>query len=180
MTNITTLKNQNVEHLEQALDLLDSLNDDMYTSVAAPNHESCVGDHLRHCLDHYTSFLVGYDAGEVDYDARERDQHIAANRAAAKGTIQVLIQRLNSLPPGDKPLRVKMDCPKNSDDPDSWSLSSVRRELQYLLAHSVHHYALMAVLLGFGGFATNARFGVAASTLRHRGQRLAANGRRCS
>jgi hypothetical protein len=41
------------------------------------------------------------------------------------------------------------------------------RELQFLLSHTVHHYALMALILRLQGFNPAAEFGVAPSTLQH-------------
>ena len=33
-----------------------------------------IGPHLRHCLDHFICFLRGVESGDVDYDARDRDE----------------------------------------------------------------------------------------------------------
>ena len=171
MNTIETL--HNIVYLEQGLDLLRTLEDQAYTSAQPPYHESSIGDHLRHCLEHYTSFLNGFDAGMIDYDARARDLRIATSRFFASQTIQDLIVRLHALPQDDKPLRVKMDCDKDAEHTDPWSLSSVKRELQYLLAHTIHHYALIAVLLRLQGYTAHEDFGVAPSTLKYRKQQLA-------
>ena len=49
-----------------------------------------------------------------------------------------------------------------------WSTSSVRRELLFLLSHTVHHNALVKELLRARGHALADDFGVAPSTLEHR------------
>ena len=173
MNTTETLSTHNIVYLVQGLDLLRTLEDEAYTSAQPPYHESSIGDHLRHCLEHYTSFLDGLNAGRIDYDARARDVRIATSRPFATQTIQSLIARLQAMPRDDKPLQVKMDCDKDAEQPAPWSPSSVERELQYLLAHTIHHYALIAVLLRLQGYAPHADFGVAPSTLKYRREQLA-------
>ena len=68
-------------------------------------------------------------------------------------------------------LRVKMDCGSELADP--WSQSSVLRELQFLISHTVHHFALIRMILLDQGVQTPAGFGVAPSTLKHEASRAA-------
>jgi hypothetical protein len=46
-----------------------------------------------------------------------------------------------------------------------WSGTSVGRELQFLVSHTVHHYAVIAAMLRPQGVEPGADFGVAPSTL---------------
>jgi hypothetical protein len=48
-----------------------------------------------------------------------------------------------------------------------WSYSSIGRELQFLLSHTIHHYALIALALRLQGYEPSAEFGVAPSTLQY-------------
>jgi hypothetical protein len=50
-------------------------------------------------------------------------------------------------------------------DAACWGRSSAERELQFLLSHTVHHYALIALMLRTQGYEPGAEFGVAPSTL---------------
>ncbi len=174
MNNTEPLSARNRTYLQQGLDLLLALDDVTYTAAQPPYHESSIGDHLRHCLEHYTSFLGGLEAGAIDYDARPREARIARSRLVATQTIRDLIERLQAVPRDDKPLLVKMDSDKEAESAAPWSPSSVKRELQYLLAHTIHHYALIAVLLRLHGHEPDADFGVAPSTLKYRKRQLAA------
>ncbi len=61
-------------------------------------------------------------------------------------------------------LRIKVDAA----DESSWATSSVERELQFLRSHTVHHFALIAVILRLSGLEPGEEFGVAPSTLRYR------------
>ncbi|MEP0552783.1 MAG: hypothetical protein ABJE29_00430, partial [Balneola sp.] len=48
-----------------------------------------------------------------------------------------------------------------------WSVSSIRRELQFLVSHTVHHYALIGLILKTMDVEVPEDFGVAPSTLKH-------------
>ena len=50
-------------------------------------------------------------------------------------------------------------------EPAVWSRSSLLRELQFALSHTVHHYAIIARQLRERGAEPGADFGVAPSTL---------------
>ena len=168
----------NIRLLDQGLDLVQHLSDEAYVRSAHPEYTSGVGGHLRHCLDHYTNFLAGVAGGRVDYDARQRDARIENERTYAVAVIQRIAEGLRGLRAtrADVPVTVKMDCGDNSDTQNWWSQSSVQRELQFLLSHTVHHYALIALILRAQGISVAPGFGVAPSTLRHQQSLQAAAG----
>lgn len=157
-----TLVAANLAALGQGLELLERIDDRLYVGVAAPLFEYGVGSHFRHCLDAYRCFLDGVTTGRVDYDRRERDARTDADRVHAMGRLRLTMRRLEKLSFDDLPggLQAKQDSP-------AWADSSVRRELQFLLSHTVHHYALVALMLRVRGFSPAAEFGVAPSTLAH-------------
>jgi hypothetical protein len=66
----------------------------------------------------------------------------------------------------EMPLKVRLEEGGEQPDPSSWSCSSVRRELQSLVSHTVHHYALIALMLQLNGVEPTEEFGVAPSTLK--------------
>ena len=71
----------------------------------------------------------------------------------------------------DTSLKVKMD----HGGPDiPWSQSSAPRELQFLISHTVHHFALIKVALRDGPRSVGDDFGVAPSTLSYRSGRACA------
>jgi hypothetical protein len=61
-----------------------------------------------------------------------------------------------------------MDTGEGDERP--WTHSSARRELQFLLSHTVHHYALIAMICRQYGVGVEEDFGVAPSTLKYRRQ----------
>jgi uncharacterized damage-inducible protein DinB len=159
----------NIRLLEQGLELLGALSDDAYVRSSHPEYTSGVGGHLRHCLDHYTNFLDGVEAGLVDYDARQRDARIENERGYATRVMERIIDGLRRLREIDSAafVTIKMDGGDESETDNWWSPSSAQRELQFLLSHTVHHYALIALILRAQGIMPGPGFGVAPSTLRY-------------
>jgi hypothetical protein len=155
-----------VSVLEQGLALIDRLDDRLYSGTARLPVQGGVGSHFRHCLDYYQSFLEGVRTGRVDYNRRERDALVARDRACAAVRIEIIIEELRALSdlPGDTTLLVS---PEDDDpsDADAWCASTLARELQSLLSHTVHHYALVALILRLQGFEPGEEFGIAPSTL---------------
>jgi len=152
--------------LEQGHALLERLDDRLYAETAGLHVQGGVGTHLRHCLDFYQRLFAGLGTGRVDYNRRERDPLVARDRVWASARIEVLVDELRSLAavPGDTPLLVS---PEDAAEAGVWCASTFGRELQFLLSHTVHHYALIALILRLQGFEPGAEFGVAPSTLAH-------------
>jgi hypothetical protein len=159
------LIDDNIETLKQGIELIARLDDRLY---AQPNRDlslSGVGAHFRHCMDFYHSFLAGVESGRINYDLRERDERLEQNRLFAIAKLDSLIADLRRAPvvEADRLVDALLEGSSDSD----WSISSLKRELQFLLSHTIHHYAVIALALRSQGFDPGAEFGVAPSTLRH-------------
>jgi len=159
------LADLNIEWLRQALLLVEQVEDTNFTTSPAGMAPHKVGGHLRHVLEFYECFLDGLERGTVDYDARRRCESLERRRSLAKAAIVSIISRLELVRhrPMDADLSVHME------DAEAGVLlaSSVGRELQALSSHTIHHFALIAMVLRLHGVATEPNFGVAPSTLRH-------------
>jgi len=165
-----TIAQDNIACLQQGIDLLRKIDAETYNKPVVNCFNSTIGGHLRHNIDHYSCFLDGYRKGEVDYDHRERSEGIEKDPAVAQANLIEIAEALSSLEEQDlqKSLNVKMDT--GGDENSPWSGSTVRRELQFLLSHTIHHYALIATLCRLLGVEPQKEFGVAPSTLRfHKG-----------
>ncbi len=161
----------NVSFLEQGIRLIRRLDDEQFRKASAGPFRGGVGSQFRHCLDFYGCFLGGLDGGRVDYCDRERDLRIETDREAAENATREVILALSALgaATADTALEVNSELSMGSSRP-CWSRSSVRRELQFLLSHTIHHYALISSMLAQQGFRFEgeyAEFGVAPSTLHH-------------
>lgn len=159
------LAHQNIHFLDQGIELLAALDDHSYCACDSHGH-SCVGAHLRHVLDCYRCFLKGWESGRIDYDARQRNPAVETDRRVAEETIREIRNGLVALRSADRNRRVEVRVDAAAwSDTDPWTQSTLGRELQFLLSHTVHHYALIAMTLRGIGFEPGRRFGVAPSTL---------------
>ena len=163
--SISYLIDDNIETLKQGVELIARLDDRLYTQ---PNRElslSGVGAHFRHCIDFYHRFLTGIESGRINYDLRERDERLEQDRLFAIAKLDCLIADLSrlSVTEDDRVLEALLEGSSDSD----WSISSLKRELQFLLSHTIHHYAVIALALRSQRVEPGAEFGVAPLTLRH-------------
>ena len=128
-----------------------------------------LGGHVRHCIEFYQALFAGISSGEVNYDARQRNPEIESCPAIAKKTIQHLLSadwvRIERLP-HDLPLRVRESL-------EGWQISSLGRELGFAFSHTIHHLALIGVLLRDNGWGVVSEVGLAPSTARHFAQQVA-------
>jgi len=158
--------------LQEEYELLAHLTRDQYRAPSTGHYKSSIGMHIRHNLDHFIAFFEGLPAGRVDYESRKRDAGIEVSRDAAKDEIRKCLRRLSSLrEQEDLSLAVREESDSGAKEL-RWLPSSVGRELQFLLGHTVHHHALIAMILNGQGLDLPEAFGVAPSTQRH-SQRVA-------
>jgi uncharacterized damage-inducible protein DinB len=158
----------NILFLRQGVALLERLNDELYVKTVVPYFSSGVGKHIRHNLDHYESFLAGLATGKIDYDGRQRDHRVETDRRYAIEKMLSIISRLEAMAAQkwDHSILVQMN-EVDEKSPSPWSSSTLGRELQFLMSHTVHHYALIAIILKIQGFDCDQDFGVAPSTLKY-------------
>lgn len=163
MTTVLPLEG-NRALLQQGMAMLEGLSDRLYAEPVrgwAP-----VGAQFRHILEHYQAFLAGLPLGRVDYDDRARSERLESSREAALEASGVCLAGIEALEgSADHPMLVQMDSGAGPERPD-WHASSAGRELQFLSSHTVHHFALIKLLLE-GSATLEADFGLAPSTIAH-------------
>lgn len=166
---MTELIQANLQLLDQAVELLVRLDADIYVKTTPVFLNSAVGGHVRHCLEHYQSLIQGLPDGRVNYDRRARDIQIETQPMAALSRLNELRSQLAALTQMThmEQIVVLMDHGADSFD-ENWQKSSLGRELQFLISHTVHHFALISGLCRLHGVTIGNDFGVAHSTLRHR------------
>ena len=166
----------NIAALERALGVIDGLPErvfaDHFTDQSGAAFSASVGEHFRHVIEHYRLFLDGWPGGSVDYDARPRNAQLETDPARARAAIDDLCQRLRALPAGlDPGLPVAVRCRTGSETGSETGSageqpvpSCVGRELVFLHGHSVHHFALIVLILKHRGITVAQDFGIAPST----------------
>ncbi|MFK8053175.1 MAG: DinB family protein [Woeseiaceae bacterium] len=164
---LTTLCRDNLLGLDRLRLVVERLSDSQYAQ-ATPPCNSGIGAHVRHVLDHYDAFFSGVDNGVIDYDRRRRDPETEVSRAKAQQRIRLIkdqLERLSNIQAVNN-VRVIMDC-GSSDSTTVEADSSLVRELQFLVSHTVHHDALIAASANTLNIDLDKQFGVAPSTLRY-------------
>lgn len=150
----------NIRFLEQGILVLQKMDEAVYECHAHPFEQGGIGRHMRHVLDHYALFWDGLGGGVVDFDDRARDSEVEQNRLRAVALLETLRSTLTdwmeTRPDLDRQVRV---CHNGA-----WCQSSVGRELQHLINHTVHHYAFIGLILRLQGAEVDDTFGVAPST----------------
>jgi hypothetical protein len=165
MSRDAAIVSANLALLEQAHELIGRIPDAAFAGASGAG--APVGPQFRHVLEHYGSFLAGRDGGRIDYDARPREAALEGDRDAALVRVRELIGGLRRLAGDDldRATEARLECGIGGEA-EQWSRTTLRRELHFLLSHTVHHFALIGLLLDRHGVDPGPEFGVAPSTLK--------------
>ena len=165
-SDLDPVLDDNVRCIAQVIDLISALPAKIYATESEEALGASIGGHVRHNIDHYISFLRQAGDGRIDYDERQRESAAETDPGVAYQRLRAISCALSRLSGADleKQIDVRMNCGQNGE----WSNSTVRRELQFLLSHSVHHYAIIAMICRTYGHDVPEDFGVAPSTLQYR------------
>jgi len=127
---------------------------------------SPVGAHFRHVIDHYDCFFEGVETGRVDYYTRKRDPAIQSDPSLAVEAMRRIQTRIRALSGHlDATIQVDTGGPDGGDGQAGWAVSSVRRELAFVLSHTLHHLAQIRGMALELGVELGEDVGVAHSTL---------------
>jgi hypothetical protein len=159
----------NVRWLRQLGALVDRITETAYRATPSGLAPHKAGGHVRHTLEFYECFLAGLPGSHIDYDARRRDLSLESTKKAALERIRSITDRLQCEPRlgADSVLWVRVEDSTGSGIPEPFMISSIGRELQALSSHTIHHFALMAIVLRSLGIPVDPEFGMAPSTLRY-------------
>jgi uncharacterized damage-inducible protein DinB len=153
--------------------LLEGTSDLDYRSRPDGGQSGSVGAHVRHCLDHVRAVVGAAAGGLLSYDCRERDTAIEHNRTLGMVALRQQGAQLKALAggPSDRPVRLQavVDVAGGTVE----VTSSLGRELVFVLQHTIHHQAIIGLLLATRGIAIPPRFGYAPSTVRRQAERRA-------
>ena len=150
--------------LEQLRDVMTLMPVQVYRAQPAARVSGSVGAHVRHTLDHVSSLLRALEGGDLQYDHRARGTTLEVEPAVAVSEIERLLYRLDVRPPAPPERALTFATLIAPDRPPTLVRSTLARELAFVIQHTIHHCALIALLLEWQGMRTPHGFGVAAST----------------
>jgi len=154
--------------LDQLIVLIETLTDEEYTRKPVGVVESSIGGHVRHNLDHITAFLHGLPTGRVCYDHRDRDTAVERDRIAAQDAVIQLQGKLRQFAWKAAPQSFVLSALVAPDLPPVEVFTSAERELAFVVSHTIHHNALIRIMVKLIGAAVPADFGYAPSTIAHK------------
>lgn len=152
----------NTDALKQMLQLIEAAPEAVYRETQQ-GMTSPVGRHVRHVLDHYVALQTGLAQGQIDYDQRSRDSAVEQDAALAKQHIGALIAWIKDRVTVDRPLKMKTEVSVSKQESVIVE-STLRREMIYLLNHTLHHTAYVSLALRILGVTVDRDIGVAPAT----------------
>lgn len=123
-----------------------------------------IGSHVRHCLDHVEAFERAITRGVCCYDERTRGTAVEADPMVACARLAASRMRLEALDPGLLTRPLALTARLTADGLTVQAPTCVAREAAFVISHTVHHAALIAVLLDDLGHLRNERLGLAVTT----------------
>lgn len=160
-----------IEALEQGCALILAMTDEVYGKPpAALPCASSVGAHYRHVLEHAQLLCEGLESGRVDYDQRRRDPRVEVDRDVAMSLTRRLCAGLAALDVATLERALVVAHATSPESAPHEVPSTAARELMFILSHTIHHWALVRMLVELHGHAVPKTFGYMPSTLRHMAQ----------
>ena len=147
--------------LAQGIEVISRLGPNRYGERVAACFNSSAGGHFRHVIEHYQSVLAAVASGDLDYENRARDTMIETSADHASDVVRSVMTSLRTLNPVDREISIAAESA-----PGARVATSLGRELEFLISHTVHHYALIAVIAGLQDVVCPSDFGMAPSTIK--------------
>ena len=150
--------------LDELGSLLMEVTPAVYGASLATNVSGSIGEHVRHCLDHVSALVAADSCATLSYDRRDRGTAVETDPSEALRHLLQLKGALNALSTRslEEPIRVTSVISLAGDAVTGWS--TLARELAFVVSHTIHHQAIIAVLLAIHGQSVPERFGHSPST----------------
>lgn len=153
--------------LDEIKGLIQTIDDQEYTTKITVLNGSTLGQHIRHIVEFYVCLFAGNK--KVNYENRERNILIENSPVYTLQVIDEIKQNLLSCN-----LNQEINFIQTIGDQEVCLTSNIARELIYLSEHTIHHFALIKI--GFNAICPHKflpeDFGVADSTKKYRESKL--------
>lgn len=162
----------NKQLLEDLSKTIGTLTDAQYT-WQYDSSVSSIGKHIRHIIDHYSCFFRTLSDNYINYDNRARVSVLETKVDAASNKLNDITNRLSELR-GSTPGRIYIIISVDPNEKVTPVESNLKRELLFLQSHTLHHMAVIQLMLGLLGSQVDPDFAYAPSTkifLRESGSR---------
>lgn len=153
--------------LNELAALLEDTTDQAYLWKPDGGVSGSIGAHVRHVLDHVRVLVDRPTQRTVTYDRRQRDTSIEHDRLEGIAALRRTACHLRTAIDAPQDQILVLEALVERGQPPIAVTTSLGRELVFALQHTIHHQAIVAVLLHEIGVATPAQFGYAPSTPAH-------------
>jgi uncharacterized damage-inducible protein DinB len=152
------------ERLDELMRLVLTMSPDAYCARTSRVSGS-VGEHVRHVLDHLSSLVAACPTVVLSYDHRTRGTAVEAEPSVAVREMMRLDAALERWSDRSLDDPVEVAAVTSTDGRSIIGWSTLARELAFVLSHTIHHQAIVALLLERqGALVTDDRFGYAPTT----------------
>ena len=166
--SLNSVIHANCQTLSALTDQISQLPAGIYSKTFALTDRG-IGGHVRHIIEHYQELASGLKEGHICYDNRIRNKQLEQSSETAVATLNELISWLQNLQNRASPsLKLTAATSGSRQDTSSTTESSLVRELLFLQSHTVHHAAIIAMLMKAQSLDVPVEFGVAPATLQYR------------
>ncbi|MDH4472581.1 MAG: hypothetical protein QE487_08215 [Fluviicola sp.] len=150
-----------IRQLEALSAIIEQLSDEDYSLELPLLEGTSLGKHIRHTLEFHQCLFA--EKKVVSYDNRQRNVLLETDRMEALNCIDELISRLRFVQL-DKVIQLSVQYGSET----IVVTSSVKREMAFLIEHTVHHKAILRMALNqyFPLVTFDPSFGYADSTIR--------------
>ena len=153
--------------LEELAAVVAALSPEAYGARLFPNASGSIGEHVRHCVDHVSALVSADPSSCLSYDRRDRGTAVETDQAQALRCIQLLrikiaVGRWSTRL--DEPICVVSTVARGGAMLSG--MSTLARELAFVLNHTIHHQAMIGLLASLHGCEVPDGFGFAPSTPR--------------
>lgn len=156
-----TVIEQNLRQLNLLKMILHRVQTEHYLQIKNWPGKPSVGRHVRHILDHYEQLKIALKSKHLDYRNRSRDISSEINISHAIKWIENLDIWLQGLGISELDMQLTYQFAEGK------TYSSLKRELDFIASHTVHHLALIHVMLEPFDYEWPEEVGVHSSTQEH-------------
>jgi DinB family protein len=144
-------------------ELIETVPEHTFRSTSSVSSGS-LGEHVRHCLDHVRALTSAAGGDEISYDSRLRGTPVETDPVAAIEEIDRQIDALNGLTDAALARRLILRTVMRTGHVPVCVRTTIEREAVFVVQHTIHHCATMAVLLERMRISVPQGFGYAPST----------------
>lgn len=172
MNSLSQMQQSSINLLRSHLAyFLNQLSTEQYQSPQRLLEGNSIGKHVRHIIEFYQCLLEGLPEGRLNYDHRQRQIRLEEDLYFAQQGIEALIAQIEKVEQ-NPPLLMEACFGEEQalQVPTNWA-----RELAYNIEHTVHHLAILRLLLQaqYPEIQLPFGFGIAYSTLQHQAAKSA-------